>query len=83
LIVNVTEVEQFSALAGNWRDAEAIGDTAASEAFEDELHERITIDEIRTIQSLDAQTGEPSSAETDRVRTVLEKMWTNASARLD
>lgn len=81
--MNETEIEQFGALARNWREAEEINDTAASESFENELHERITIDEIRMIQGFDAKTGEPSTAETDRLRTVLGKMWNNASARLD
>ncbi len=80
--MEVTQIEQFGALASNWREAEEIGDSAASEAFEDELHARITTDEIRMIRGLDAKTGEPSSAETDRLRAVLEKMWSNASARL-
>ncbi len=78
-----TEIEQFGALARNWREAEEIEDTAALEAFENELHERLTIDEIKMIQGLDAKTGEPSTAETDRLQTVLGKMWNNASARLD
>lgn len=78
-----TEMEQFSALARNWREAEEIEDSAALEAFENELHERITIDEITMIEGLDVTTGEPSTAETDRLRTVLRKMWNNASARLD
>ena len=78
-----TQLEQFGALARNWREAEEIEDSAASQAFEDELHERITIDEIRVMQGLDPKTGEPSSAETDRLRPVLEQMWNNASARLD
>lgn len=78
-----TQLEQFGALASNWRQAEEIGDDAASQAFEDELHERITIDKISMIQGLDPKTGEPSSAETDRLRAVLGKMWSNASARLD
>lgn len=81
--MNVTETEQFSALATNWREAEEMGDSAALEAFEDELHERITIEEIATIQGLDAKTGEPSAAETDRLRSLLGTMWNNASARLD
>ncbi len=77
------EVEQFGALASNWREAQEIEDSAASEAFENELHERITMDEVKMIQGLDPKTGEPSSAETDRLRTVLAEMWNNASARLD
>ena len=82
-MMNETEMEQFGALARNWREAEEIEDSAALQALENELHERITIDEIETIQGLDAKTGEPSTAETDRLRTVLGKMWNNASARLD
>ena len=81
--MNTIELEQFGALARNWREAEEIGDTAAAEAFEDELHERITLAEIREAQGLDPKTGEPSSAETDRLRGLLERMWNNASARLE
>ncbi len=81
--MNESEIEQLSALATNWREAEGSDDAAASEAFEHELHERITIAEIRNVQGLDPQTGEPSSAETDRLRYWLEVMWNNASARLD
>ena len=80
--MDVTTIEQFGALASNWREAEAIGGDAASQAFEDELHERITVEEIASIEGLDPGTGEPSSAETDRLRATLEKMWSNASARL-
>lgn len=81
--MNTIELEQFGALARNWREAEEIGDTAASEAFEDELHERITLAESKQVQGLDPRTGEPSPAETDRLRNLLERMWNNASARLD
>ena len=82
-MVDQSEVEQFGALASNWREAQEIDDAAASEAFENELHERITMDEVKVIQGFDATTGEPSPAETDRLRTVLGTMWNNASARLD
>ena len=82
-MMDETEVEQFRALAQNWREAEESEDKAASEAFEDELHERITMDEIKSIKGFDAKTGEPSTAETDRLRTVLGTMWSNASGRLD
>ena len=81
--MNETELEQFGALARNWREAEEIDDSAAAESFENELHERITIDEIESIQGLDPMTGEPSRAETDHLRSVLGKMWNNAAARLD
>jgi hypothetical protein len=80
--MDVTEAEQFGALAGNWREARDADDSAASQAFENELHARISAEEIATIQGLDAKTGEPSAAETDRLRTVLGTMWNNASARL-
>lgn len=79
--MDVTEAEQFGTLASNWLEAEKTEDAAASRAFEDELHARITIEEIRTMRGLDAQTGEFSSAETDRLRTVLQKMWNNAVRR--
>jgi hypothetical protein len=81
--VDVAEAEQFGALAKNWLEAEEVADDAASAAFEDELHERITRDEINRIQGLDAASGEPSLAETEQLRKVLERMWNNASVRLD
>ena len=81
--MDVTEAEQFCALASNWRDAREMDDSAASEAFEDELHARISAEEIAAIPGLNAKTGEHSAAETDRLRTVLGTMWNNASARLD
>lgn len=82
-IKDVVEAEQFGALARNWLEAQETGDTAASDALEDELHERTTLDEIKRIQGLDAATGEPSVAETERLRDLLERMWSNASVRLD
>ncbi len=81
--MDVTEAEQFGALANNWREARQMSDSAASEAFEDELHARISTEEIAEIQGHHAETGEPSPAETDRLRAALGKMRTNASARLD
>ncbi len=81
--MDVTEAEQFGALASNWREARETGDGAASEAFEDELHARIAAEEIDAIPGLEGKTGEPSAAETDRLRAVLGTMWSNASARLD
>ena len=80
--MDVTEAEQFGALASNWREAREMDDSAASEALEDELHARIPVEEIATIPGLDARTGEAWPDGTDRLRTVLGTMWSNASARL-
>jgi hypothetical protein len=82
-IMDVTEAEQFGALASNWREAGKMDDRAASEAFEDELHASIAAEEIARLPGLGARTGEPSAAETDRLRSELGTMWSNASARLD
>jgi hypothetical protein len=82
-MVDLHEAEQLSALARNWLEAEEAGETAAVEAFENELHERITFDGINRVQGLDAATGEPWPAETARLQMSLERMWTNASVRLD
>ena len=81
--MDTAEVEQVETIAQNWREAEEAGDRAAAEAFEDELHARLTAEEIGAIQGHDPRTGEPSAAETERLRGVLQRMWRNASARLD
>lgn len=83
LTTDLVEAEQYGALASNWLEAEEGGHTAAIEAFENELHARITFDEIDGIQGLDPATGEPSMAETERLQRSLRRMWNNASARLD
>jgi hypothetical protein len=80
-IIDVAEAEEFGALAGNWLEAEKAGDAAAQEAFENELHERITFDQIDRIQGLNAATGEPSTAETERLRGLLQRIWNNASVK--
>jgi hypothetical protein len=79
----MNEVEEFAALAQNWREAEDQRDAASSEAFENELHERVTLAEIGSLEAEDPRTGEPSAAESDRLRGVLHLMWNKASARLD
>lgn len=81
--MHTVEVEQFAALAENWRQARAIDDQAASEAFEDELHARISKDELGQLRPGNAPMHERPAAEADGLRTVLERMWDNASARLD
>lgn len=81
--MNTIEVEQFAALAANWSEAEEGGDQAGARAFEDELHARLSIDEIRNLRVADAQGDEASAAETAAVRRVLEAMWDKAAVRLD
>ncbi len=81
--MNEVEVEELAALAENCREAEAVGDRAAAEAFEDELHARVGLAEIRSLEAADPKTGAPSAAETERLRGALERLWSNASARLD
>lgn len=81
--MNGFEVEEFAALAQNWREAEGAGDPAAAQAFEDELHGRITVAGIRTLEAQDPRTGEASAVETDRLRSTLAAIWNRASARLD
>lgn len=81
--MNDIEVEELAALAENCREAEALGDQAAAEAFEDALHARVGLAEIRRLEAADPRTGEPSAAETERLRGALERLWSNASARLD
>ncbi len=81
--MNEHEIEELAAVAQNWREAEELGDTAAAEAFEDELHARVGIAEIRNLEALDPGTGEASGAETGRLRSELEEIWNRASARLD
>lgn len=80
--IDIAEAEQLGALAGNWLVSQDDGDAAAAEAFEDELHERMKLDEIKGSHGLDPASGEPSLAETERLREVLEHMWNNASLRL-
>lgn len=82
-MMNESQVEELVALEQNCRDAEALGDRAAAQALEDELHARMTLAEIRSLEAFDPGTGEPSPAETGRLRGALEKLWSNASARLD
>ena len=81
--MNVSEAEEMAALAHNWREAKEQRDPAAAQAFEDELHARLTRAEIRDFEAADPRTGEPSAAETERLSGVLEEMWDNANARLD
>jgi hypothetical protein len=81
--MNVAEVEELAALAENCSEAEALGDRAAREALENELHARMSIAEIRNLEAPDPRTGERSASETDRLRGALERIWSNASARLD
>lgn len=81
--MNGHKTEEFAVLADNWREAEEAGDRAAAEAFEDELHARLTPAEIRELEAPDPGTGEASPAETERLRSGLERMWENASAWLD
>jgi hypothetical protein len=80
--MNVFEVEELAALVENWREAKEARDSAASEAFENELHERVTPAEIRTLEAPDPNTGEPSATATDQLRSDLQEMWSKASARL-
>lgn len=80
--MNRSEVEQLAALAENWREAEEMNDYAASQAFEDELHARVTDVEISSLKLTDPPAGE-APAETHRLQRALERMWDNASARLD
>jgi uncharacterized protein (DUF885 family) len=79
--MKTTEVEQFAALAENWREARAINDHAASEAFEDELYARLSEDEIGRLTG--PEMPEERSGDTDGLQSVLQRMWNNASARLD
>ena len=80
--MDISEVEQLAALAKNWREAEESNDHAASEAFEDELHARVSEDEMMNLKLTDPQMGEVSSTKRDWLQSALERMWSNASARL-
>ena len=82
-MMNESEIEELSALVKNCREAEALGDRAAAEAFEDALHARVGLAEIRSLEAPDPRTGEPSAGETARLRGALQTLWSNASARLD
>lgn len=81
--MNTCSFEQYAALATNWREAGEGNDYAAAEAFEDELHARVSSGELRNLKLRCAASGDMSSVETESVQSVLEKMWNNASARLD
>lgn len=82
-MMNESQVEEMAALAQNWREAAEAGDAAASQAFEDELHERITVAGIRDLEAPDPGTGEASAVETVRLRNALETIRNRASTRLD
>lgn len=80
---NESQIEEMTALVQNCREAEALGDRAAMEALENELHARVTLAEIRGLEAADPRTGEASPVETQRLRSALEEMRNRASARLD
>ena len=80
--MDISEVEQLAALAKNWREAGESNDHAASEAFEDELYARVSEDEMMNLKLTDPHRGEISSTKTGWLQNALERMWSNASARL-
>ena len=80
--MDTCEMEQYVALAANWREAEEVNDHAAAEAFEDELYARVSGSELRNLKMGGRARGNASSGVTDSVQSVLERMWDNASARL-